>query len=126
MNIKVPVARVLSGSEVALSAGSERGIRAGDRVEVFEQIEIRDPHSGTILGSVEKSRMILEIKDVHPLFSVARVAPKAYNPFAGFSMFGAQDKFITGRDVSKDEFVNLNPGDEVMVYLSDSSDVPDS
>lgn len=116
--IPVKVARVLSNSELALSGGSDLGIEQGDVVLVRKTVQIKDPDNGEVLGTVDQTRMRLSVSEVQDRFCLARVnVPSALT--ASLSLFGRQSKFISGRDIKDDEYVNISTGDEVIVVVRD-------
>lgn len=115
MDITVKIARVLSNAEIALSAGADLGIEDGDTVRVMQTIQIHDPDTNEVLGSVEKTRLILDVVDVQERFSVAKV--RSVSPLLSSVMFSKQSKFITGRDIKDDEYIPLNAGDSVIVSI---------
>ena len=114
------VARVISGSEIAINAGADQGIRTGDAVTVWRSVEINDPKSGAPLGSFLKARLQLNVSLVDDLFCLARVRIQAPNYAA--AIFGKQTQWITGAGAEEDERVPLKSGDEVTIYTSDEVD----
>ena len=118
--IQALVARIISGSEIAINAGFEQGVRDGDAVTVWRSVEIKDPNSGAYLGSFLKARLQLNVSLVEDLFCLARVRIQVPNYTA--AIFGKQTQWITGTGVKEDEQVPLNPGDEVTIYTSDDAD----
>jgi hypothetical protein len=46
------VASILSESQIAINVGSNAGVRLDDSVRVLRQVEIRDPDTNELLGSI--------------------------------------------------------------------------
>tara|TARA_R110002124_G_scaffold126756_3_gene286460 strand:- start:48863 stop:49276 length:414 start_codon:yes stop_codon:yes gene_type:complete len=118
--INALVARVISGSEIAINAGADQGIRTGDAVTVWRSVEIKDPKSGASLGAFLQARLQLDVSLVDDLFCLARVRIQVPNFTA--AIFGKQTKWITGAGAEENERVPLKLGDEVTVYTSDEVD----
>lgn len=111
------IARVISGSEIAINAGANKGIEVGDSATVWRSVEIQDPQSGASLGSFQRARLQLSVYLVDELFCLARIRVDPPN-FAA-TIFGKQTRWITGSGVDEDENVRLEPGDAVTVYSAD-------
>lgn len=118
--IRAQVARIISGSEIAVNAGTKSGVQKGDSVTVWRTVEIEDPETGESLGSYLRSQLHLQVSFVEERFSLAEVKIEVPN-FAA-NIFGRQVKFITGGGVD-DEHVALNVGDEVTIVTQDEPDL---
>lgn len=67
------VARV-SGKRVYVNAGYQENVEAGLRLRVFERgAPLIDPETNENLGSLDEEIGIVEIEEVHPRFSIARI-----------------------------------------------------
>ena len=67
------VARILNSRDMAINIGSRGGVAAGMRFDVIDASgqDIQDPDTGELLGSVERSKVRVEISRVQERFSVA-------------------------------------------------------
>jgi hypothetical protein len=115
--VRALVARIISGSEIAVNAGSDSGVQKGDRVTVWRSVEITDPKTGDSLGSYLRAQLRLEVSLVDERFSLARVRIEVPNFTA--NIFGRQTKFITGAGVD-DEHVPLKVGDDVTIVTREA------
>jgi hypothetical protein len=115
--IHAHVANVISGSEIAVNAGMNQGVDVGDTVTVWRTVEITDPISGDILGSVNKARIQLRVTMVADLYCLAEVEVAA--PAFMSSVFGQQMKWIVSDSIVDEEHVRISAGDEVTVYTAD-------
>lgn len=50
ISIRASVAAILSDLSLAINAGSDRKVRAGDNVRILERVEVSDPDTGESLG----------------------------------------------------------------------------
>lgn len=115
--LKAKVARVLSDRSIAINVGEEAGVELGDTVLVWRSVEVRDPDTNGILGTVRLENLRLEVSEVHEYFSLARVRAAGINPLQ--SMF-KPSKVIVSSDRALDlEQVRLNAGDEVTVLIEE-------
>jgi hypothetical protein len=76
MEIKAKVAAVLSETQVAVNAGSKKGIQLGDAVTFWKVTEVQDPDTKEHLGSVRTVVLRLSISEVSELMAIAIVPSK--------------------------------------------------
>lgn len=71
--IRAKVARVLNAREVAITAGSENGVKKGMFFDVLDEKgeDITDPDTGEVLGSLERRKVRLKVSDVKDKLSIA-------------------------------------------------------
>jgi hypothetical protein len=110
------VAQILSASEIAVNVGQDHDVSQGDDVVVWRKVDIRDPETAEVLGSINRQKLRLKISFVEERFSIARIQVSSPNFFPSF--FGTQTQFITGTHVPDDEHIPLKIGDEVTVYAT--------
>lgn len=111
------VARVLSETAIAINVGDEAGVSSGNTVIVWRSVDVADPDTGDVLGTVRLQNLRLEVYEVQQLFSLARVESSGFNPLA--SMF-KPSKVIASSDRALDqERVQLAVGDAVTVVIDD-------
>jgi hypothetical protein len=72
-DIEARVATILTESEVAINAGSDSGVATGDRVTVYKKVDISDPETDELLGTVHVPIIRLAIISVQPRLSIAEV-----------------------------------------------------
>lgn len=117
--IDAKVARVLDEYRLAINAGSERGVKMQDDVILWRLVEVKDPDSGEILGTVYLDALKLRVEDVHPKMSVARVVGDTSFLFN----FGSPRKRIEyARGNMGSEAVRVAEGDAVSIIISGPDD----
>jgi hypothetical protein len=67
------VATILSATQLALNVGSAHGVSLGDAVVLHKTMEIRDPESREILGTVDIPKARLRVDLVQDKFCVATI-----------------------------------------------------
>ncbi len=96
MKISARVAGIISRTEVAFTAGSEKGVAEDDLAVIFRDIEVRDPDSNEVIGVVKRPILRFRITEVQPRMSVGQtfehVGGDDENPFA---LFGQGRKVVT-------------------------------
>ena len=73
-DIQVKVATVISPSQVAFNMGSDSGIEKGSRAMLYRTVEVRDPETDDVLGTVQVPKISFRIDLVEPKFCVGTVA----------------------------------------------------
>jgi hypothetical protein len=76
--IKGEVAAILTRRELVLNRGSDDGVREGMKFAVLNSkgLDVKDPKTGQVLGSVELPKVLVEVVRVQPHLSVARTFNK--------------------------------------------------
>lgn len=71
--IRGKVARILNSRELVINVGSKDGVAVGMRFDVMDITgeNIKDPDTGELLGSVERSKVRVEVFKVQEKLSVA-------------------------------------------------------
>ncbi len=71
--IRGKVARVLNSREIAINVGEEKGVAVGMHFDVLDPKyeNIRDPDTHELLGSIERSKVRVEIIRVQEKLSIA-------------------------------------------------------
>lgn len=116
--LEAKVAEVISDTVIAINAGEDAGVELGDRVVVWRFVDVLDPDSGDILGTVRLENLRLKVSSVHQRFSLARVDSDTPNFLAG--MFRPSKVIVSTRRVLDAETVRLSEGDSVTVFIDDS------
>lgn len=74
--IRGKVARVLNTREIAINVGTAQGVTLGMRFDVMDtnEMDITDPDTGKVLGSLERPKVRVEIIHVQRDLSVAQTS----------------------------------------------------
>jgi hypothetical protein len=112
------VARVLSPTSIAINVGEDQGVDQGDSVIVWRWVDVKDPDTGDILGSVRLQNLRLDVYDVQPRFCLARVETLGFGSIAG--LFKPSKVIASSNQVLDQEQVRLAVGDAVTVMIDDS------
>lgn len=80
--IEAKVAQVISERDVAINRGSSAGVEVGMRFKILrsDPEEIRDPDTNEVLGTVEISKVEVEVVSVQPNLAVCRTFKKVVIP----------------------------------------------
>lgn len=80
--IEGKVAQVISERDLAINRGSSSGVKVGMRFKIVssEPSEIRDPDTDEVLGSVEITKVEVEVVSVQENLSVCRTFKKMVIP----------------------------------------------
>jgi hypothetical protein len=70
--IAAKVATVLNSREIAISAGSDAGVKSDDIVRLIKHTEITDPDTGELLGRTERTIVRFQVTSAAKRFSIAR------------------------------------------------------
>jgi hypothetical protein len=72
--VRGKVARILNTRELVINRGSQAGVRIGMRFAVLDMAGegVRDPDTNELLGSVQKTKVQLEVTQVGEKISVAK------------------------------------------------------
>ena len=87
--IRGKVARVLNKHEIAINVGTAHGVAVGMYFDVIDanELDIKDPDTGEVLGSIERGKIRVKITYVqeklsvaaaHPYLSPAQIASSGY------------------------------------------------
>lgn len=91
--IRGKVARVLNTREIAINVGTSQGVTLGMRFDVMDtnEMDITDPDTGKVLGSLERPKVRVEIIHVQEDLSVAQTPETKVN--LGGTGISAMDTF---------------------------------
>lgn len=115
--IKGKVAAILSRRELVLNVGSENGVEIGAKFVILNSkgIDVTDPDTGEVLGTVEVPKTIVKVVRVDgPHLSVART----FRTLRGTPGLMAGMSAITGTP-SKPETLDITPGSSLKAELSE-------
>lgn len=92
--IRGKVARVLNTREIAINVGTAQGVTRGMRFDVMDinEMDITDPDTGKVLGSLERPKVRVEIIHVQKDLSVAQTPETRVN-LGGTGTLTALDTF---------------------------------
>ena len=66
------VAAVINRRELIINRGADAGVQEGMKFKVMDHLlEITDPESREILGTLEREKVRVKVSEVHPKFSIA-------------------------------------------------------
>lgn len=112
------VARVLSATSIAINVGEDAGVDVGNTAIVWRSVDVKDPDTGDLLGSVRLQNLRLDVYEVQPLFCVARVETTTLGSFAG--LFKPSKVIASSSQVLDQDHVTLAVGDAVTVMIDDT------
>jgi hypothetical protein len=119
--VKAKVAAVLDAYQIALNVGADEGVDIGDRVDLWNNTQVTDPDSGTVLGTVRTQKLRLELIEVQDHLSVARV----YSPPINFGELIFQrppSKTINVPGKANQSNVTVTRGEEATIHVPDSDE----
>jgi len=115
--LNAKVARVMSALSIAINVGEDAGVAVGDKVVSWRFVDVTDPDTDDVLGSVRLVNLRLTISETHERFALARVEYETPNFLSGLFQ---PSKVIASSERALDESaVVLNVGDPVTVFVSD-------
>ena len=75
--IRGKVASILNSRQVAINRGEVDGVRRGMRFNILsEAVDVKDPDSGVLLGTIQQAKICVEVKSVYPNMAVAATFKK--------------------------------------------------
>ena len=75
--IRGKVAKILNSKELVINLGSVHDVYKGMCFNVVETTQIKDPDSSSILGKVERPKLLIQVIDVQAKLSVASTLGKS-------------------------------------------------
>ena len=111
IELAAKVANILDSRRVSLNVGKTDGVSQGNRVMLWRTVEVTDPDSNEVLGSVRLEKLALEIESVEPRFAVATVARSS----DAWAFLLSSRRRISTRE--SEDSITIYPGEEVTVYL---------
>jgi len=115
--IRGKVAAILSQRELVLNVGMEDGVEIGDKFVILNSkgIDVTDPDSGEVLGTVEVPKTVVKVVRVDgPHLSVART----FRTLKGSPGFFAAASAISGTP-SRTETLDIASGSSLKAELSE-------
>lgn len=70
--VRGKVAMILNDREVVINRGKEHGVELGTRYKVVETVEVEDPDTKKVIGTIEREKIRFEIAHLEPAMSIAR------------------------------------------------------
>ena len=79
------VARILSSREVAINIGSTSGVEVGMKFDIMSDkgVDIRDPDTDEVLGSIERPKVRITISHVEERISIASTYKRTHVNIGG-------------------------------------------
>lgn len=121
--LEAKIARIVSDDEVAVNVGETDGVTVGCTALIPREIEIRDPDTKEILGTVWRPLLRLEVVQVLEKLSVAQTVDPVEHPQAGTlgwraTLFAQETKQVTSDPaLSDDRRVLVKPGDRILITI---------
>jgi len=106
------VAAQVSSTEVALNVGSDRGVTVGCHVQVMREVEVRDPDSQELLGSVVVPKANLVVTTVDARLCIAKMTDSIV--VSGRSRL----KTLTTNPITTSGQVRITAGDRAEVDIT--------
>jgi hypothetical protein len=121
--IRGKVARILNSRELAINVGSKDGVIAGMYFDVLDPKgeDITDPDSGTVLGSIDRPKVRVQVTAVQEGLSVASTFKKRQINVGGSGIMSTQNLsnlFLPPKYVTK--FETLKTDEKTWEDLSES------
>jgi hypothetical protein len=111
--IRGKVARVLSDRELVVNIGTADGVTYGMQFDIIETVQVKDPDTSTLLGTVERSIVSLTVFGVQEHLSVLYSHDK--------SMVSG-DKGSFSRSLLSSSRALVNIGDPVVQVLEEKAE----
>ncbi len=70
--IRGKVAEVLNDREIVINRGKDHGVKLGTRFKITETVEIRDPDTGDVIGTIIREKIRFKVVYAQPSMSIAR------------------------------------------------------
>lgn len=88
--IRGRVAKVLTARELLINRGNEEGVRIGMRFSVLdpETENVKDPETGSVLGSISRPKVVVEVTQVEAHLSLAATYRKTTINIGGGGALG--------------------------------------
>jgi hypothetical protein len=114
--IRGKVAAILSKRELVLNVGADDGVRVGTRFVILNSkgIDVRDPDSGKVLGTVEVPKTLVKVVRVDgPHICVGRTfRTVAATGFAALSSFSGSAQKVETLDIESGSSLKAELSDE--------------
>jgi len=123
-DIIAKLAQVVTSAQIAINAGSAKGVKRGDRAVIFRVVNIEDPDTKEPLGSVRVPRLVFKVTSVVDNFCLADVEtvdvdnPLASNVFSAVSIGGGRVKLTTGPATGLNS-ASVKIGEEITIQGSE-------
>lgn len=117
--ISAKLAQIVTPTQLAFNAGTEKGVTKGDSVTLYKYVDVTDPDSGDILGTVRVPRLYLKVSFAEEKFCVADVTDTVSDsPYAILAMGRSVKKVSTTPAINHSdagEVVVVNIGEEAVI-----------
>ena len=122
MSVEAKVAALISEFEIAINVGSRQGVQTDDVAVLLRTVEVTDPDTGTVIGTVTRPKLRLRVIEVQPDMAVAKSIEPAsaieHVTFAGGRSVARRTKGVTSdRMVADADLVYVGKGDAVIVEV---------
>lgn len=114
--LRCKVAKVLSNSEIVITAGSQLGVEEGMKFEVVGEVLIKDPDSSSILERIQVTKARVEVVRVGERVSIASTYRRTSIKLdVGHRLLSPREQIVS-KQVEQDDDWNkvVGVGDEVV------------
>lgn len=129
--IRGKIARVLNKHEIAINVGTIHGVAVGMYFDVIDahELDIKDPDTGEVLGSIERGKIRvriihtqekLSVAAAHPFLSARQMASSGYRSSRPLGPFAASLMSPEAKGLSEKEYSYANIGDAVVQVIEES------
>lgn len=123
--LEAKLAAVLDDHLVAFNAGTNAGVSEGDTVRIYNTIEVKDPDSGSKLGSVSISKLRFRVNHVQAKLCVAIVVDFEEPSRQANKLTPRRLKSVTLDPSSDDAYaVYVKIGERAVIELSKGEEEP--
>jgi hypothetical protein len=122
--IEAKVAALISGNQLAFNVGSDNGVGEGDSVLIRRLVEVRDPDTKELIGSVLVPKLSLTVVHVQPKMCVADVADNVDDGIYGsliMSPWAARKKVSLSLGDASSNVVVVKIGEKATVTIKPKS-----
>lgn len=120
-DIIAKLAQIVTPTQLAFNAGSNKGVKLGDNVIFYRNVNIEDPDSKEPLGSVRVPRLMLKVSFLEDTFCVADMMTSDLDSPASPNVFAtARVKVTTSTSTSRNT-ATVNIGEEVTIRSQGST-----
>ena len=125
------VARVLNKHEIAVNVGTAHGVAVGMYFDVIDahELDIKDPDTGEVLGSIERGKIRvkiiyaqekLSVAAASPFLSARQLASSGYRSSRPLGPFAQSLMSAETKSSSEKEFSYAKVGDAVVQVIEDN------
>lgn len=124
--VHAKLAQIVSDTQLAFNAGQRDGISNGDTVVLYRTVEVTDPDSNELLGSVSVPKLRLRVNFVDEKFCVAYVTNPEPVGLGGLVFSGFTNTTLKVREgiqnFGESGVVSVQIGEEAVITLTNKGE----